>query len=65
MENGTSNWQPDDGSGVWGFDTTYAHSGNTDLHGVDKSTSGLSSAEMSHSVSLPADGQSFLRFDHA
>ncbi len=66
MENpsGDDNWFTNDLS-AWGFDDSYAHSGNINLHGADLSTIGDRSLELDKNVALPAGATSFLRFDHA
>lgn len=66
MENpsGDDNWFTNDLS-AWGFDDSYAHSGDINLRGADLPTIGDRSLQMNKNVALPAGATSFLRFDHA
>ena len=66
MENPSTdnNWFTDDLS-AWGFDDSYAHSGDLNLRGADLPTLGVRSLELDRNVALPAGATSFLRFDHA
>lgn len=53
------------GSNAWGWDTSYATSGITDLWGFDQDVVTDSAAQMTSSVAIPAGSTSYLRFNHA
>jgi bacillolysin len=66
METASVNWSTSSSAGApWSFTNAYAHSGTISLFGPDTAARGENILTMTGSVSLPAGGSSFLRFDHA
>jgi Zn-dependent metalloprotease len=60
---GSNNWFYPQNSNPFGFDATYAASGDTNFWGVNDSPTSDSSIAMTSSAAIPANA--FIRFDHA